>query len=69
MLIDLATGETELVAEELEILNTSKVPVFEIDSTDEASEELRLTSLLDLIPKVQMLYLCAISFARLCGRS
>ncbi|MCB9757251.1 MAG: aspartate--tRNA ligase [Candidatus Omnitrophica bacterium] len=40
---DLATGETELVAEELEILNVSKVPVFEIDSTVEASEELRLT--------------------------
>ncbi len=40
---ELATGETELVAEELEILNTSKVPVFEIDSAVEASEELRLT--------------------------
>lgn len=40
---ELATGETELVAEALEILNTSKVPVFEIDSAVEASEELRLT--------------------------
>ncbi len=40
---ELATGETELVAEQLEILNTSKVPVFEIDSAVEASEELRLT--------------------------
>jgi aspartyl-tRNA synthetase len=40
---DLATGETELLALELEILNTSKVPVFEIDSAVEPSEELRLT--------------------------
>jgi aspartyl-tRNA synthetase len=40
---ELATGETELLALELEILNTSKVPVFEIDSATEPSEELRLT--------------------------
>ena len=37
------TGEVEIAAEELEILNSSAVPVFEIDDTIEASEELKLT--------------------------
>ncbi len=40
---DSATGDIELLAKELEILNTSKVPVFEIDDNIEASEDLRLT--------------------------
>ncbi len=40
---DLATGEIELCAEKLSILNDSKVPVFEIDDNTEVSEELRLT--------------------------
>ena len=40
---DIATGEVELCAEVLEILNTSQVPVFEIDDAVEVSEELRLT--------------------------
>jgi len=40
---DIATGETELCAKELEILNPSKVPVFEIDDTAEVGEEHRLT--------------------------
>ncbi|MBI5415519.1 MAG: aspartate--tRNA ligase [Candidatus Omnitrophica bacterium] len=37
------TGEVELCAEELEILNASEVPVFEITDEIEPSEELRLT--------------------------
>ncbi len=37
------TGEVELVAGELEILNSSKVPVFEIDDNAEVSEETKLT--------------------------
>jgi aspartyl-tRNA synthetase len=40
---DIATGEVELCAEKLEILNPSQLPVFEIDDSIEASEELRLT--------------------------
>lgn len=40
---DVATGEIELCAEQLEILNKSKVPVFEIDDMVDVSEELRLT--------------------------
>jgi len=40
---DIATGEVEVCAEKLEILNESKVPVFEIDDTVDVSEELRLT--------------------------
>ena len=40
---DIATGEVELCAEHLEILNPSKVPVFEIEDHVEVSEELRLT--------------------------
>ncbi len=41
---DIPTGEVEVCAEQLEILNESEVPVFEIDdSSDEVSEELRLT--------------------------
>ncbi len=37
------TGEVEIAAEELVILNKSQVPVFEIDDTLDVSEELRLT--------------------------
>lgn len=37
-----STGDIELLAKELEILNASKVPVFEIDDNIEASEDLRL---------------------------
>ena len=37
------TGEVEIAATELEILNRSEVPVFEIDDTIEVSEELKLT--------------------------
>ncbi|NLE65463.1 MAG: aspartate--tRNA ligase [Elusimicrobia bacterium] len=40
---DLATGGIELLAKELEILNDSKVPVFEIDGDVDVTEELRLT--------------------------
>jgi aspartyl-tRNA synthetase len=40
---DIPTGEIELCAEGLEILNESKVPVFEIDDNVDANEELRLT--------------------------
>ena len=40
---DISTGEVEVCAEQLEILNESKVPVFEIDDTVDVSEELRLT--------------------------
>ncbi len=40
---DLATGGIELLAKELEILNESKVPVFEIDGYAEVTEENRLT--------------------------
>ena len=39
---DLPTGEVEICAEELEILNSSEVPVFELDDRAEVSEELRL---------------------------
>ncbi len=37
------TGEIEIAAEQLEILNRSKVPVFEIDDQLEVNEELKLT--------------------------
>ncbi len=40
---DVPTGDIELCATGLEILNESEVPVFEIDEDDEVSEELRLT--------------------------
>jgi aspartyl-tRNA synthetase len=40
---DIVTGEIELCAEQLEILNPSLCPVFEIDDEIEAAEELRLT--------------------------
>ena len=40
---DLKTGEVELCAESLEIINESHVPVFEIDDDKDVSEELRLT--------------------------
>ncbi|NTV28585.1 MAG: aspartate--tRNA ligase [Candidatus Omnitrophica bacterium] len=40
---DLATGGIELLAKELEILNESKVPVFEIDGYVDVTEENRLT--------------------------
>lgn len=39
---DIATGEVEICAEKLEILNESKVPVFEIEDMGEVSEDLRL---------------------------
>jgi len=38
----LATGEIEVAAERLEILNTSKTPPFELDSAEKTGEELRL---------------------------
>ncbi|MDP2939016.1 MAG: aspartate--tRNA ligase [Candidatus Omnitrophota bacterium] len=38
----LSTGEIEIVAQDLQILNPSQVPVFEIDETTEVSEELKL---------------------------
>jgi len=40
---EIPTGAIEVCAEELEILNESKVPVFEIEDIGEVSEELRLT--------------------------
>ncbi|MBW8038619.1 MAG: aspartate--tRNA ligase [Planctomycetes bacterium] len=40
----LPTGQIELVVEQLEILNVSKTPPFEIDSAEKTSEELRLAS-------------------------
>ncbi|HNV23504.1 MAG TPA: aspartate--tRNA ligase, partial [Candidatus Omnitrophota bacterium] len=40
---EMPTGEVELCATQLEILNTSLVPVFEIDDKVDVSEELRLT--------------------------
>jgi aspartyl-tRNA synthetase len=40
---DLSTGEVELCATALEILNESKTPVFEIDDSLEVNEDLRLT--------------------------
>lgn len=40
---DIPSGEIELCATELEILNPSKVPVFPIDDNGEVSEDLRLT--------------------------
>jgi aspartyl-tRNA synthetase len=40
----LPTGQIELVVEQLEILNVSKTPPFEIDSAEKTSEELRLTN-------------------------
>lgn len=39
----LPTGEIELGAEGLEILNESETPIFEIDKADEVSEETRMT--------------------------
>ncbi|MEI8011750.1 MAG: aspartate--tRNA ligase [Candidatus Omnitrophota bacterium] len=40
---DMATGGVELLAKELEILNESKVPVFEIAGDANVTEEIRLT--------------------------
>ena len=40
----LPTGQIELAVEQLEILNISKTPPFEIDSAEKTSEELRLTN-------------------------
>ncbi|MEW5895843.1 MAG: aspartate--tRNA ligase [Candidatus Omnitrophota bacterium] len=40
---DISTGEIEVCAQELVILNVSKTPVFEINDEQEVSEELRLT--------------------------
>ena len=39
----LATGQIEVVVEQLDILNTAKTPPFEIDSAEKTGEELRLT--------------------------
>ncbi|MFH1540559.1 MAG: aspartate--tRNA ligase [Elusimicrobiota bacterium] len=39
---NLSTGEIEIVAEKFEVLNTSKVPPFEIDSANQPTEEIRL---------------------------
>lgn len=52
---DISTGEIELCAQMLEILNPSEVPVFEIAGNAEVSEELRLSyRYLDLRrPKMQ----------------
>jgi aspartyl-tRNA synthetase len=38
----LATGQIEVLVTELEVLNTSKTPPFEIDTADQVNEELRL---------------------------
>lgn len=38
----LATGQIEVAVEQLEILNVSRTPPFEIDSADKTSEEVRL---------------------------
>lgn len=40
----LPTGQIELAVEQLEILNASKTPPFEIDGAEKTGEELRLTS-------------------------
>ena len=40
----LPTGQIELAVEQLEILNISKTPPFEIDSAEKTNEELRLAS-------------------------
>ncbi len=40
----LATGEIEVAAEQMEILNTSKTPPFEMDSAEKTGEELRLVN-------------------------
>ena len=40
----LDTGKIEVIVEELEILNTSKNPPFEIDNAQSVNEELRLTN-------------------------
>jgi len=40
---DIPTGEIEVAAESLEILNPSLVPIFEIDDMIEVGEEMRLT--------------------------
>jgi len=40
---DIPTGEIEVCAEHLEILNASEVPVFEIEEDVDVSEDLRLT--------------------------
>jgi aspartyl-tRNA synthetase len=40
---EIPTGDIELCAQALEILNESKTPVFEVDDDNEVGEELRLT--------------------------
>ncbi|MHC4430709.1 MAG: aspartate--tRNA ligase, partial [Planctomycetota bacterium] len=40
----LATGEIEVAAERLEVMNKSKTPPFEIDEADKTGEELRLVN-------------------------
>jgi len=42
--LKLPTGQIEALVQELEILNTSKTPPFEIDSAEKTNEELRLAS-------------------------
>lgn len=40
----LPTGQIEVIVEELEVLNMSKTPPFEIDKAQETNEEIRLTN-------------------------
>jgi aspartyl-tRNA synthetase len=40
----LATGEIEVIVEQLEVMSTAKTPPFELDSAEKTGEELRLTS-------------------------
>jgi aspartyl-tRNA synthetase len=40
----LATGQIEIIAEKLEILNSAKTPPFEVDNADKTSEEVRLAA-------------------------
>ncbi len=40
---EIGTGEVEICAQALEILNVSKTPVFEVDDEGDVGEELRLT--------------------------
>jgi aspartyl-tRNA synthetase len=40
----LATGQIEIVVDQLEVLNTAKTPPFEIEAAEDVNEELRLTN-------------------------
>ncbi|MHC4455815.1 MAG: aspartate--tRNA ligase [Planctomycetota bacterium] len=42
--LKLATGQIEVVVQQLEILNSAKTPPFEMDSAEKTNEELRLVS-------------------------